>query len=191
MLRTSILWASRSSSSLTATRASSARALRSPVLYSSIRCQHEQKRQAHAISNPTLANIESRWDTMPPQEQADLWMALRDRMKNDWHELTLQEKKACMYSPFSLFILYPSYSKHTIPHTHQFYSSCTNLAFHSILDRFWPTWASCRSTAWRRLENFPWHYIRRHHLSHRLRYNKVLRTTRPEDNEQRVAGSFE
>ncbi|KAL9123845.1 MAG: hypothetical protein Q9217_006768, partial [Psora testacea] len=48
----------------------------------------------HAISNPTLANIEKRWEGMPPQEQADLWMALRDRMKNDWHELTLQERKA-------------------------------------------------------------------------------------------------
>ncbi len=31
---------------------------------------------------------------MPPQEQADLWMALRDRMKSNWSELTLQEKKA-------------------------------------------------------------------------------------------------
>lgn len=31
---------------------------------------------------------------MPPQEQADLWMALRDRMKVDWHDLTPQEKKA-------------------------------------------------------------------------------------------------
>ena len=31
---------------------------------------------------------------MPPQEQADLWMALRDRMKTNWAELTLQEKKA-------------------------------------------------------------------------------------------------
>ena len=31
---------------------------------------------------------------MPPQEQADLWMALRDRMKVDWNEMTLQEKKA-------------------------------------------------------------------------------------------------
>jgi cytochrome c oxidase subunit 4 len=31
---------------------------------------------------------------MPPQEQAELWMALRDRMKNDWHDLTLQERKA-------------------------------------------------------------------------------------------------
>jgi hypothetical protein len=33
---------------------------------------------------------------MPPQEQADLWMALRDRMKVNWAELTLQEKKAGM-----------------------------------------------------------------------------------------------
>lgn len=52
------------------------------------------RRAAHAISNPTLANIEKRWEAMPPQEQADLWMALRDRMKTNWAELTLQEKKA-------------------------------------------------------------------------------------------------
>ena len=59
--------------------------------------QKPQSRQAstqHAISNPTLAGIEKRWEQMPPQEQADLWMALRDRMKVDWHELTIQEKKA-------------------------------------------------------------------------------------------------
>ena len=58
--------------------------------------RHQQTRGAavHAISNPTLAGIEKRWDEMPPQEQADLWMALRDRMKNDWHDLTLQERKA-------------------------------------------------------------------------------------------------
>lgn len=34
---------------------------------------------------------------MAPQEQADLWMALRDRMKTNWAELTLQEKKAGMF----------------------------------------------------------------------------------------------
>lgn len=52
-------------------------------------------RAAHAISNPTLANIEKRWEVMPPQEQAELWMALRDRMKvGNWAELTQQEKKA-------------------------------------------------------------------------------------------------
>lgn len=48
----------------------------------------------HAISNPTLANIEKRWEGMPMQEQAELWMALRDRMKGSWTELTVQEKKA-------------------------------------------------------------------------------------------------
>jgi len=49
----------------------------------------------HAISNPTLVDIEKRWEGMPPQEQAELWMQLRDRMKTNWSELTLAEKKAC------------------------------------------------------------------------------------------------
>ncbi|AEO71582.1 341d28af-8b7a-4027-9e4c-767c34573330 [Thermothielavioides terrestris] len=54
----------------------------------------------HAISNPTLANIEKRWEGMPMQEQAELWMALRDRMKESWTELTLQEKKAAYWIAF-------------------------------------------------------------------------------------------
>ncbi|KAJ5424285.1 Cytochrome c oxidase subunit IV family [Penicillium cf. griseofulvum] len=54
----------------------------------------------HAIPNPTLANIEKRWEVMPPQEQAELWMQLRDRMKVDWHQMTLQEKKAAYYIAF-------------------------------------------------------------------------------------------
>ncbi|KAI4285720.1 MAG: hypothetical protein L6R38_000458 [Xanthoria sp. 2 TBL-2021] len=54
----------------------------------------------HAISNPTLAGIEKRWEGMPPQQQADLWMALRDRMKVNWHEMTLQEKKAAYWIAF-------------------------------------------------------------------------------------------
>ncbi|POR37807.1 Cytochrome c oxidase polypeptide 5, mitochondrial [Tolypocladium paradoxum] len=54
----------------------------------------------HAISNPTLANIEKRWEGMPLQEQADLWMALRDRMKGSWTELTVQEKKAAYWIAF-------------------------------------------------------------------------------------------
>lgn len=53
----------------------------------------------HAISNPTLANIEKRWEGMPLPEQAELWMALRDRMKENWNELTLQEKKAGESTP--------------------------------------------------------------------------------------------
>lgn len=61
-----------------------------------------QSRSAHAISNPTLAGIEKRWEGMPPQEQAELWMQLRDRMKVDWHEMTLQEKKA---GTFQFFVI--------------------------------------------------------------------------------------
>lgn len=58
----------------------------------------------HAIANPTLAGIEKRWEAMPPQEQAELWMQLRDRMKVDWHDMTLQEKKAGMFD-FGLYTL--------------------------------------------------------------------------------------
>lgn len=56
--------------------------------------QQTRAASEHAIANPTLAGIEKRWEAMPPQEQADLWMQLRDRMKVDWHQMTLQEKKA-------------------------------------------------------------------------------------------------
>lgn len=61
----------------------------------------------HAISNPTLAGIEKRWEVMPPQEQAELWMQLRDRMKVDWHQMTLQEKKAGMEQSINSSILDP------------------------------------------------------------------------------------
>ncbi|KAL9086220.1 MAG: hypothetical protein Q9159_004285 [Coniocarpon cinnabarinum] len=54
----------------------------------------QKRHQTHAVSNPTLANIEKRWENMPPQEQAELWMALRDRMTVDWHDMTMQEKRA-------------------------------------------------------------------------------------------------
>ena len=76
-----------------------------------LQCCQKRRASAHAISNPTLANIEKRWEGMPPQEQADLWMALRDRMKVNWAELTLQEKKAGM-------LYYPSGASicHSIPH---------------------------------------------------------------------------
>jgi hypothetical protein len=48
---------------------------------------------------------------MPPQEQADLWMALRDRMKAPWTELTIQEKKAGMSATasYTMFDLHTPY----------------------------------------------------------------------------------
>ena len=93
MLRSSVIRASRSSASIVPSTATRQAALPRAVPAVCIQ-QQQQVRQAHAISNPTLSNIEKRWEDMPPQEQADLWMSLRDRMKTDWKELTMQEKKA-------------------------------------------------------------------------------------------------
>ncbi|CUS11506.1 unnamed protein product [Tuber aestivum] len=60
----------------------------------------QSRSASHAVSNVTLADIEKRWESMPPNEQADLWMSLRDRMKGSWGELTLQEKKASYWIAF-------------------------------------------------------------------------------------------
>ena len=69
---------------------------RSQVQSKYLASQQTRSASQHAIANPTLAGIEKRWEALPPQEQAELWMQLRDRMKVNWHELTLQEKKAGM-----------------------------------------------------------------------------------------------
>lgn len=57
-----------------------------------------------ALSNPTLNNIEKRWESMPLQEQAELWMSLRDRMQGSWKELTTQEKRAGGLFSFSPYL---------------------------------------------------------------------------------------
>ncbi|OAA67321.1 cytochrome c oxidase subunit 5 [Niveomyces insectorum RCEF 264] len=74
-----------------------ARVSRSAAPMASVACRAAS---THAISNPSLANIEKRWEGLPLQEQADLWMALRDRMKENWTDLTLQEKKAAYWIAF-------------------------------------------------------------------------------------------
>ncbi|KAI9699417.1 MAG: Cytochrome c oxidase subunit 5A [Candelina mexicana] len=102
MLRSSVLRASSSTSSIlppSATRQTLLTQKSSPTTCITARLS-QQSRQAHAISNPTLAQIEKRWEAMPPQEQAELWMQLRDRMKADWHELTMNEKKAAYWIAF-------------------------------------------------------------------------------------------
>ena len=119
MLRLSILRAASSrapSSLLSSTKgaplqAAVLRVSQQPVLCLYAGSQHT--RHAHAISNPTLANIEKRWEEMPPQEQADLWMALRDRMKASWHELTLAEKKAGMLN--LVLLISSAYGRETLP----------------------------------------------------------------------------
>lgn len=99
MLRTSIVRATGSSIRQVA------RPQASPAALVSV-SNAQQTRQAHAISNPTLANIEKRWEAMPPQEQAELWMALRDRMKVDWNELTMQEKKAGTLESTAMLVVF-------------------------------------------------------------------------------------
>ncbi|KAI9856543.1 MAG: Cytochrome c oxidase subunit 5A [Vezdaea acicularis] len=96
MMRSAVVRTTGSNSLLTQSTLRTSKAT-TPICLSA---QRQQYRRAHAISNPTLANIEKRWETMMPQEQADLWMQLRDRMRTDWKELTLQEKKAAYWIAF-------------------------------------------------------------------------------------------
>ncbi|KAI9774826.1 MAG: Cytochrome c oxidase subunit 5A [Geoglossum simile] len=106
MLRSTVLRAASSRTSSSILPSTKNASLPSTILRTSqqpalcLYAGHQQARRVHAISNPTLANIEKRWEEMPPQEQADLWMALRDRMKTNWHELTLAEKKAAYWIAF-------------------------------------------------------------------------------------------
>ncbi|PTU24667.1 hypothetical protein P175DRAFT_0497776 [Aspergillus ochraceoroseus IBT 24754] len=106
MFLPSVARAATRSSAMPTTAIRSYRTISSPMACLNARPQAEKKSIAsqqtrasseHAIANPTLAGIEKRWEAMPPQEQADLWMQLRDRMKVDWHQMTLQEKKAGMF----------------------------------------------------------------------------------------------
>lgn len=69
-----------------------------------VAAQQARAASDHAIANPTLAGIEKRWEGMPPQEQAELWMQLRDRMKVDWNQMTVQEKKAGTFTLLSFFL---------------------------------------------------------------------------------------
>lgn len=84
MLRTSIVRASALAPSALARR--------------TIPAVHARNNASYAVSNVELVDIEKRWELLPPAEQAELWMSLRDRMKGPWGELTMQEKKACAFT---------------------------------------------------------------------------------------------
>ena len=135
-----------------------------PICLFQARKQRSRSLVTHAISNPTLSQIEKRWEGMPPQEQADLWMALRDRMKIDWHELTLQERKAgesrflwlatvTFASRRSARVLRlvndtkMDLSSRLTPCVSS--NSSTNpMVKHSVLDSFWSPWPSRSPSAW-------------------------------------------
>lgn len=52
---------------------------------------------SHAISNPTLMNLDQRWEAMGEEERSDIIGQLSERQKGDWKELTEAEKKATWY----------------------------------------------------------------------------------------------
>lgn len=111
-----------------------------------------QTRSAHAISNPTLAGIEKRWEGMPPQEQAELWMQLRDRMKVDWTEMTLQEKKAGTFNSTLRKIgdvIWSRYEHSTLLRVRVLNATTYVLTDHSLVDCIRTTWTSSRRPAWR------------------------------------------
>lgn len=58
------------------------------------------RRLAHTISTPTLVNLDRRWETMSPDEQADLQSQLAKRQEGPWSELTPEEKKAAYFVAF-------------------------------------------------------------------------------------------
>ena len=135
-----------------------------PICSFQARKQRSRSLVTHAISNPTLSQIEKRWEGMPPQEQADLWMALRDRMKNDWHELTLQERKAgesaCSRLSTVTFAFRRSACVSRLVYDKKMdagsrltpcvssHSSSNPMFKYSILDSFRSSWSSRSPSAW-------------------------------------------
>ncbi|KAL6453219.1 COX5A Cytochrome c oxidase subunit 5A [Candida maltosa Xu316] len=53
-----------------------------------------------AISTAYIGNLESRWGSLPEQEQQSLIEELKGRMELPWQELTPAEKKAAYYISF-------------------------------------------------------------------------------------------
>lgn len=68
--------------------------LRQSLARASVRTQ---VRSAHAISTPTIINLESRWEKMTVEEQEDIISQLTERQKGPWTELTPSEKRAAWY----------------------------------------------------------------------------------------------
>jgi hypothetical protein len=139
---------------------------------SALRQQQTRFVSEHAIANPTLAGIEKRWEEMPPQEQAELYMQLRDRMKVDWHEMTLQEKKAGTNT--SLQFGWSSYTDSTF-------------ASFSLLDLLWRPWTSCERSPWRRLEDGGQSFSGRGSCIGHLRHHAFVRQRASTDNDQGMA----
>lgn len=52
------------------------------------------------LSNAYVSNLETRWDSLPKDDQTALIESLKTRMELPWQELTVAEKKAAYYISF-------------------------------------------------------------------------------------------
>ena len=141
---------------------------------------------------------------MPPQEQADLWMALRDRMKGDWHDLTLQERKAGTWT----FAKLSEQPRYVVPFIHNATSqylivrSCSfpwsplpqnelnlmTLFEYSILDRLRPPRSPLPSPTGRELVGIQNDRPRLRHLYRFILDYTAICATGTKDYERTVAG---
>ncbi|CCE63606.1 hypothetical protein TPHA_0F01210 [Tetrapisispora phaffii CBS 4417] len=53
--------------------------------------------QSHALSKASIAELQNRWESMPPSEQNSIVSKLAARQKLPWTQLTEEEKKAAWY----------------------------------------------------------------------------------------------
>lgn len=178
-----------------------------PACTAELRHQQTRAASAHAISNPTLAQIEKRWDGMPPEEQADLWMALRDRMKNDWHELTLQERKAGMCTTRSRSWQHQThlqFTYHTVLTSQPFFFSTSHQAVNSqsffkskqnadqktcfsLLDCIRSPRPPSPPPSRRKLDHLRLHNARRRHLLRDLLAHTDASTPSPKNHERAIS----
>jgi hypothetical protein len=61
--------------------------------HAAVRTLRAAPRRAQS-TNVSLANIESTWSTLTPEQRTALERQLDQRMTNDWKTLTLEEKRA-------------------------------------------------------------------------------------------------
>lgn len=75
--------------------------LRQSIQRAAIRSQSTVAGSApRALSNAYVGNLESRWGTLPKDDQSALIEELKTRMELPWQELTAGEKKAAYYISF-------------------------------------------------------------------------------------------
>ncbi|KAG9291159.1 hypothetical protein G9A89_013031 [Geosiphon pyriformis] len=57
-------------------------------------------RSASTASVPSIDNLETRWKSLSSQEQQTLTKELEELQKQDWHQLSVDQKKAAYYVAF-------------------------------------------------------------------------------------------